>query len=67
MDRLTNRVDNLENEKQRLNDEHDQLKARTVKLETLNKVFLQHVQDQNVTTASIESKFRKLEDGAGKF
>ncbi|VDI76173.1 Hypothetical predicted protein [Mytilus galloprovincialis] len=64
MDRLTNRVDDLEKEKQCLNDEHEKLKARTVKLETLHKVFLQHVQDQNVTTASVESKFRKLEDGA---
>ncbi|CAC5414758.1 unnamed protein product [Mytilus coruscus] len=62
MDRLTNRVDNLWNETQRLNDENEKLEARTVKLETLHKVSLQHVQDKNVTTSSVESKLEAASD-----
>ncbi|CAC5414756.1 C1QL [Mytilus coruscus] len=53
MDRLTNRVDNLEIENQRLNVENKDLKTTTIKLETLNRVFIQERKD---TKVSVESK-----------
>lgn len=58
MDRLSKKVDVLENENQRLNEEIKVLKTTTVKLETLNIVF---VQEQKKTKELFESK---LEIGA---
>ncbi|XP_063405947.1 rab11 family-interacting protein 4B-like [Mytilus trossulus] len=62
MDRLTNRVDNLENENQRLSEENTrlneeirELKTMTIKLETLNIVF---VQEQKKAQELIETNFR---------
>ncbi|CAC5414757.1 unnamed protein product [Mytilus coruscus] len=59
MNRLTNRVDNLENENQRLNEEHKELKETTFKLKTLNTVF---VEEQKKIQESIETKFVVGED-----
>lgn len=62
MDRLTNRVDNLEIENQRLSEENTrlneeirELKTTTTKLETLNIVF---VQEQKKAQELIGSNFR---------